>query len=579
MATLAYVPKLYREELFYSLAARYHRHVGNVAYTATNEELFGRRSIRATFDLPSHLPEFTARAPHRRDLALARLAGRNTHLPYYTAFLPASKRREAVRRVVSGRSSLHIWLGINAYVVPQVSVLRFCPKCCEVMLEEEGELWWMRAHQLPGVLVCPEHGCPLRASTVDIWTRGQHGFSAATSATCPPDAPPVVRDVSERVLERLRRIAEASAALLSSSGEVESFGELTDLYRRRLWDAGLCQARTRLDVAKLLGAFRGYWGDTLGLLPGILDAETGFGNWLLELCRTQRKRSHPLQHILLRLFFDAQPNHVSIFGAGPWRCPNPEAGHGDEPTILEVKERSQKGGVRQGNFECSCGYAYTMSIDANGGLHGPRFSRFGPLLDPAVTRMVGEGETLRGTAKRLGIHPRAVAAAAARLGLAVSWKPPARRGERIGRSGPKPRAPRKRSSRVVVARRPASPRYDWAARDAALAARVGAAAEAVLAKRPLVRVSMRSIETELDRPNCIYVRRPKLPLTVAAVAEREETLEDFQRRRIAWALDELRERRGKVTVSAIMRGATVRAHWKAHIEDLILAPVHRCSRA
>jgi Tn7-like transposition protein D len=124
-----------------------------------------------------------------------------------------------------------------------------------------------------------------------------------------------------------------------------------------------------------------------------------------------------------------------------------------------------------------------------------------------------------------------------------------------------------------VPRRPASPRFDWEARDATLAAKVGPAALAVLAKRPLVRVSMRSLETEIDRPNCIYIRKAKLPQTVAAVAAHEESLEAFQKRRIAWAIEELREATRRVTVSSVMRLATVKDEWKAYVEKQIALPL------
>ncbi|HEX8239716.1 MAG TPA: TnsD family Tn7-like transposition protein [Allosphingosinicella sp.] len=577
MTRLAYIPKLYEDELFYSLAARYHRHVMNVSYTSTNEELFGTRSIRATFDLPSHLPLFCARLPAGRVLTPDGLAVDHTHLPYHVAFLPAARRKEAFERMAGGSASIHIWLGLNASVVPQVSALRFCPECCGEMLSQEGELWWRRSHQLPGVLVCPDHGCLLRKSTVDFWTKGQHGFAAATSATCPEDAPPVLDGVSGMVMERLRSIAVASAALLRSTGEVESYEELTDFYRGRLWDAGLCRSRSQVEVPAVIDAFAAFYGKTFQHIPGILDPDVGFENWLLELCRRQRKATHSLLHVLFRVFLDSLPKRESVFGPGPWRCPNPEAGHGEDRTILEVHELRLGGGVIQGNFECACGYAYTMSVGPDGRLRGPRFSRFGPLLDPAVIRMVGEGETLRGTAARLGIHPRAVAAAAARLRLPVKWKPPAKMGDRIGRSQRQPRKARKPVVRQSRPRRRVEARFDWAARDAELAAKVGPAADAVLARRPLVRVCMRSIETEIDRPSCIYVRKKKLPRAVAAVVAREETKEEFQRRRIAWALDEVRESGRKITVSAVMRRAGVREVWKDYVAGLVDEPILRSS--
>jgi hypothetical protein len=95
------------------------------------------------------------------------------------------------------------------------------------------------------------------------------------------------------------------------------------------------------------------------------------------------------------------------------------------------------------------------------------------------------------------------------------------------------------------------------------------AARAVLAKRPLVRVSMRSLETEIDRPNCIYIRKAKLPRTVAAVTAHEETLVAFQKRRIAWAIEELQEAGRRVTVSSVMRLATVKDEWKNWVEEQV----------
>jgi hypothetical protein len=573
MSRLAYVPRVYRDELFYSLAARYHRHVMNVAYTATNMELFGTRSIRATFDLPSHLPAFVERVPPERGLTVHRLASENTLLPYYSAFLPRARREESWQHMMNGNPSMHLRIGVNTWTVPPVSALRFCSECCVEMMAEEGELWWMRAHQLPGVVVCPHHGCVLRTSGIDFWARGQHGFAAATAVTCSEEAPAVIQDLPERDLDRLRDVAIASAALLHSPGEVENYSDLTDFYRERLWKVGLCRSRNHVDMRAVIDGFGAFYGGVLDVLPGVLDPNAGFDYWLAELCRRQRKSTHPLLHVLLRVFLAERPERVSPFGRGPWRCPNPEAGHGDEPSILTVRELNLGRGRIQGTFECPCGYAYTMSVDSEGVFHGPRFSRFGPLLDPAVTRLVAEGSTLRGAADYLGIHPRAVAAAAARLGLPVRWKAPDPMGERIGRGARKPPAPRRRTPKPTKLRRPPSPRLDWVGKDRAMAAKIGPAADAVLAKRPLVRVSLRAIETQIDRPSCIYMRRQKLPRTMAALAGRLESSDEFQRRRIEWAIQETRENVRKVTVSGIMRLAGVKEHWKGYVEERIALPI------
>ena len=574
MQALAYVPKFYRDELFYSAGARYHRHVGNICSRDSSGDLFGHRFLRPTFDLPSHLPAFASRVPASRGLTVERLALEHTHLPYYTTFFPARRRKEALQRMVVGEQSLHIQLGVNSYLVPPISRLRFCRTCCEQMKTEEGEWWWRRVHQLPGVLVCPDHGCPLSLSTVNLWTRDHHSFAAATPLTCPSDAPLLVEGKSVLVMDRLRRIAEESAALLSCRGKFRTMAEMTARYRERLWETGFLSS-SMIDVASLLDSFSAYWGETLKLLPRVGNAaDQQTLGWLPMLCRKRDWSSHPLLHILFQLFVDSQNpamRRKATFGDGPWRCPNPEARHGEELTILDVALKRNNAGMLTGAFECPCGYAYTMSISDAGTLHGPRFRKFGPLLEPALRRLIAEGKTLHCIARELGLQRNTVAAEAGRFELPVPWAcaPPvhSRRSMPLRRrgvgSGTKRRGVQRRRGPIV----------DWPARDRAWAPRVDSIADEILGMRPLVRVYLRSIEARLERLSCISVRKAKLPLTVAAVAARAESIEDFQRRRIHWAIDELREQGRRVTVPSVRYLAAVPADWKAYIEEQVALPL------
>ena len=570
MAILGYFPEIYEGEMLYSVLARYHRHVGNPAITMTNEDLFGVSHVRASFDVPSYVGRLAERIPPQRGLTAERMVFDLTHAPYYVAFLPTERRSDALAKQASGYASLHVELGINASVVPQVERFRFCPECRRAMMEERGELWWKRSHHLPGVLVCPEHGCSLIETGASFWTRGQHGFVAATPAVCGEDGSPLAADVGGHDLARLREIARASAALLASRGEVGTYEEMTASYRAALFDAGLMRSRNHVDVAALLDAFAAHHGGALRLLPGVLDREGRFDRWLLELVRTNRKGTHPLQHVLLRSFLDALPAREAPFGAGPWKCPNPVADHGDAAAITTVEEKRTADGVT-GVFRCGCGYAYTMTRMSDGRLRGPRFKQFGPLLDPALTRLVAEGATLRGAAAALGVHPRAIAATAARLGLGKAWKAPEKVGSRIGR--PVMPAPKSRARECVArARRgPPLPRVDWRHVDEDLAFDVARVAEGILRETPPVMVRLRTVEGRLRRPNFIYVRAAKLPRTLFVLNAVCEPLESFQRRRIEWALSEAR-RRGRVTVSAVMRAAGVKPKWKSFVANRIAEP-------
>lgn len=572
---LAYVPKFYRDELFYSVAARYHRHVGNVAFRDTSGELFGDRFMRPTLDLPSHLPPFVDRVPPARGLTAERLALEHTHLPYYTAYLAAGRREKAFLRMVGGGRSLHVSLGLNGFLVPAVSALRFCPSCLEEMKAEEGEWWWRRAHQLPGVLVCPDHGCSLRLSTVSLLSRDHHAFAAASPSTCQADALPLLPGVSPEAVERLRRISEESARLLVSQGEFKTSDERKELYRECLGHAGFLKSR-QIEVDSLMDAFSSYWKEVLPLLPGVgVSSDPASLEWLLLLCRKEQKSAHPLLHVLFRIFMRARGVRGSRmpqlrskpFGDGPWRCPNPAADHGGELTVLRVIESRNNVGMLTGLFECPCGYAYTMSVSDKGTLHGPRYRRFGPLLEPALRRLVAEGATLNRVARELGVNRKTLASEAARFGLPVSWKSAAPTATPPRKAAPPRRRASKPRRRVGSRQRVRGASIDWVARDAEWAARVAAIAQEILQARPLVRVYLRSIEPRLERPGCIYVRKPKLPLTLAAMAAYEESLEEFRRRRIDWAIDELLEQGRRVTVSAVAFFAAVGPEWRDYVEE------------
>ncbi|WP_144788720.1 hypothetical protein [Lysinibacillus fusiformis] len=51
---IGYFPKPYEDELYYSIIARYHIHVGNLSRKQTNKELFSKK-VNINFELPMGL--------------------------------------------------------------------------------------------------------------------------------------------------------------------------------------------------------------------------------------------------------------------------------------------------------------------------------------------------------------------------------------------------------------------------------------------------------------------------------------------------------------------------------------------
>lgn len=550
-------PELMEGEAIFSAVAHYHLCSGNGAQSHSHMELFGQRAVRATFDLPTFIQALADRLPAGLGIDAGRLAKAHTQVAYLTAFLPRGDADLAVRSLIAGDPSLHIRLGVNASVVSRPDHLRFCEGCLKQMHERAGRYWWRLDHQLPGVFVCAEHGTVLKKSTVPFASQ-QFAFLASTDETCPQDAEPVLGDVGADLLAKLLDVAVRSAAVSKGPPRFGSYEEVTDHYRGRLFEADLMKTARHLDVSAFEDAWHAFYRDLEPIFEPVFGKAASDGAWVLEMARKHTQAKHPLQHILFEMFLDGRPKRVPPFGDGPWACPNPIAGHGkDALTIERVSERREGHGL-VGTFECGCGYVYTMSVDSEGELHGPRYRCFGPLLDPALTQMVEAGTTLRGAASALGIHPRAVAAAAKRLGLGVAWKAPDRTGPRLGRATQNPR----RSRRVEYpkpSRRPSKPRVDWPSLDLEMRKQAMEVVMQIRAASPVVFVSLKEVERRLGRQESwIYLRREKLPLTTTWLEGELETVEEFQERRLRDVIRRQLDEGISITASGVVRAASLK---------------------
>lgn len=294
---LPYLPPLYPDELLYSLIARTHLHLGSTSSKRTIEMFFGSRTVRASVALPTHLGALSCRLPPERTLSPASLLRDFTLYPYLTAFQPQDVRDEVAAALIRGNSDwINVRLGLAASRVRPSDALRFCPSCKTMMMRDQGELYWRRAHQLPGVLICPDHGIPLADSRTVPGLAGQHDFIAAEEANCPEVNRPPVWAEDQTCLDILFKVAQASRAILEHPPAARSLAAWGEYYHSCLRALGFAKGRNRIDQEHLRLAVRHMFEPVAPFLP--VDAE---GQWLEAMTRKHRKSFHPLQHVLMNL--------------------------------------------------------------------------------------------------------------------------------------------------------------------------------------------------------------------------------------------------------------------------------------
>lgn len=536
---LPYFPSIYPDELLYSVLARWLRHQGAVGMTHPLEHLFGLRFASASLELPSRLAHLADALPLARALTADDVIDQLTLFPYYAAYAPESLRTECRRAMCAGAvSGLHMRLGLTAFRVRRVRELRFCSECVQDMRKRYGELYWKRNHQLPGVLVCPDHGCALQLSNLQLNVRGRFEYVAATPAECSVDSPRIQLPRGEG-LARLIEVARRSAALLVDPGEARDFAAWTAHYRLQMSRAGLAWSPRRMRQAEMLGAFQEFYGAAMKCLIAECNGIELGSDWLTSMVRKHRKVAHPLQHILLQAFLDHRAQADGPFGLGPWPCCNPLAPHVGAMTVSSVA-RHRNRGHDVGVFACPCGYVYTRRfVPTSGVLEPPRVRRFGPLLDAGLRRLVDRGLKLRPIARALGVDPKTVARRAHELCLGVAWKNPGPARIHARRSQAVVEAAGRKIARVSHSKR--QPRRDWTGIDEMLAARIHDEAGSIRKLDPPHRVTPAELQRRLGGREWISKRLRKLPRCAGALAREAEDVVTFRDRRVQWAVQCLYE--------------------------------------
>jgi hypothetical protein len=151
------------EETIFGIVSRYHALTGHPTSGDTLIELLNRRCVTLGTAFPSGLNLIS------KDLRLPvntieELIEGHTILPCFRPFMHHAHYIRIAYSVATGTASCtKITLGLLASRVGAEDVLRFCPVCAGTDCETIGIATWYRAHQFPGVLVCPYHGVPLIA--------------------------------------------------------------------------------------------------------------------------------------------------------------------------------------------------------------------------------------------------------------------------------------------------------------------------------------------------------------------------------------------------------------------------------
>lgn len=208
-----FFPELYQDELLYSGIARYHVRVGNLDAKSTLRDLYDKDTITAVVEMTSNLDTLINNLPAVVYTA-DEIIRNNTMYSYFAAFIPKD-RADRLYQLMKGNNGSKIYneLGLSNKILKLNNYLRFCPKCYKEDTNKYGETYWHRMHQVAGVDYCIFHKCRLLDSKISVRNKNRQEYIHADLEIRKYDIEEMEREQKCSLFSNNKNILEKSIVL------------------------------------------------------------------------------------------------------------------------------------------------------------------------------------------------------------------------------------------------------------------------------------------------------------------------------------------------------------------------------
>lgn len=576
---ISFLPELYPGELLYSWFARYHLYSGNVSFKNTTYDLFGNHSHIATPDLSTELLSLHKRTSHFSPPNPKEWINKHTFYNYYTAFSPKQLKKEVINAMLNGNhKALHMKTGIMASTIQENKYFRYCPKCVSDNFTLYGEPYLHTLHQLPSCFICPTHNEILCDSDIPFRGYNKHEYIPFRIANCSGNRAVEIQD--EKVFNTLLLIAKESEYLISTEFNFD-LEDIQEKYKILLSNKGLLSLNGNIRQQDLSTMFYNFYGgEVLNLLQSSIDIDNQTC-WLKTITRKHRKTFHPIRHILLILFLGESlhslktiniENPIKPFGIGAFPCLNIASEHYKQKIINNVEISISKTNLLIGTFECNCGFIYTR--------RGPdperkelynisRVKQFGDIWLSKLKQLINENRySYREIAKRLNADTNTIIKYSKSIPSVLDlnnpnpkslkpnyrkqWRLLMKQNQTLTKTELRKKAPNifawlYRNDRNWLDVNSPEPkkggnkhrRVNWKKRDNELSLEMIPIIVDLFNQSKPIRVTKSTIGKRLNKLSLIEKNINKLPKVQFIFSEVAETIEEFQKRRIIWAAEQL----------------------------------------
>jgi len=358
-----FFPTPYMDETLYSVICRYHLRSGNSSATDTMRQLWGEYFSITSISFMMRVDAITEKLNPKSGIDSTILIWEHTLYPYVYISLKESRAFD-VYQMIRGDESMLSGIDCRAGLTSKRNIkkyLRYCPVCAKEDLEEQGETYWHRVHQLQGVFVCPKHNVATYDSKISIAsTRWRFWPANIESLGIEIDR----EDVLLKYHNQLFALSCDSAWIMNYAKDIGFKEVLTEKYHSILKTKGFSNVGGRTDHERLCKAVADFYGlDFLQFILNVTLEESLL--WVKKIVLLSSKGVRPIHHILFIRFLCGTPqkfmetNSVwEPYGQAPWPCHNRICPYFMQDVIESIEIKNNNGYCRA-DFICPyCGFTY-----------------------------------------------------------------------------------------------------------------------------------------------------------------------------------------------------------------------------
>lgn len=296
-----FLPQIYEDELLYSVMSRYKQMCGMVSKRAFLKDLFGKEIKWKSISFPQYINEFVDNIPPNSKICSKDIIIKNTMFAFYTSFLSEDKTSKVYDSMALGGNQLIEGIvGMRGSKVKNSKYLKYCPVCFKEDIEENGESYWRRLHQVPGILYCDKHEVSLNDSKVlntdsrlDYVCLNEDSIDASSMDNYSSD----FKKLNLIYIENVKK-------LFNNKYPRKKLDFIIKFYIDKLREQGLASKGGSIYMKDLLKKFINYYPkDYLKLMQSDIDNENET-NWLRLFVRNNTKNRSPLRHLLFLQFLN-----------------------------------------------------------------------------------------------------------------------------------------------------------------------------------------------------------------------------------------------------------------------------------